>query len=174
MELAICASPDLLALERRLNDAYDRRFAQVSGAERHALATEQVGWAREREACGGPSRPVAGCVEDLTEERTIELEGDDDAFRQAHAMNGFCGRAKTLVERAICGNPTLLRQEEALDAAYAARRARVAGAALHDLAEAQKAWIAGREERCGGGAGLTRETLACVHRSARDRLAELR
>ena len=81
---------------------------------------------------------------------------------EAHAASFSCAAAKTLVEHAICDQPDISAQDDALSALYKAKRAQGDDGAL---LSSQREWLATRN-RC--------RTVECVRASYQTRLAALR
>lgn len=80
-----------------------------------------------------------------------------------------CSKAKTAVEKAICGTVELKTLDDALATAYADVKAAVPPADQKMLARSQKRWIA-RREYCGE---ADEGVVACVMRETRERLSLL-
>jgi uncharacterized protein YecT (DUF1311 family) len=68
------------------------------------------------------------------------------AASQAQAFD--CGKAKTKIEKAICGDADLVAADEAMAAAYSRLRSSLAGAERTRLAASQRKWLKSRENRC--------------------------
>ena len=71
----------------------------------------------------------------------------------AAAQSFDCARARTPIERAICGSAALAAQDRALNAAYIAARANLRDESPEaaGLRDSQRAWISGRNRSCGDG-----------------------
>jgi uncharacterized protein YecT (DUF1311 family) len=82
-----------------------------------------------------------------------------------------CTKAATAIEKAICANADLMRQDAALAQAYGAARAAVLGEQRKALALSQKRWIETRENICGNLEGA--ELARCVDDETRKRLSLL-
>lgn len=78
-----------------------------------------------------------------------------------------CAKAATPVERAICGSEELLRLDRELNEAFKALRDRTPEGDRDALRSAQRRWLEGRDQRCGGAA-------ICLAEALRARVAELR
>lgn len=76
-----------------------------------------------------------------------------------------CGRASTVVERAICGSGALSALDRQLAGAYAARRGALGPSARERLRAEQRSWL-GQRDRCGGDAD-------CLANAMRGRIAIL-
>ena len=74
-ERAICADPDLKALDDRMAAAYTALRATMTTAERTGLALSQKSWIFEREACVERSDGAALCIGDKTRGRLRLLLG---------------------------------------------------------------------------------------------------
>lgn len=64
------------------------------------------------------------------------------------AMAFDCGRASTIVEKAICAEPALKSLDARMEAAYAEAKSLSSKPEQKMLARSQKAWIAERETGC--------------------------
>ena len=83
------------------------------------------------------------------------------------AMAFDCGRASTIVEKAICAEPALKSLDARMEAAYAEAKSLSSKPEQKMLARSQKAWIAERETGCASaGAGLN----SCIGKSTQERL----
>jgi uncharacterized protein YecT (DUF1311 family) len=78
MERAICASPELSALDERMAASYERASKALSPAGARELKASQLAWLRyARQACypdGKPQRGVEGCVHFELERRANALD----------------------------------------------------------------------------------------------------
>jgi uncharacterized protein len=85
---------------------------------------------------------------------------------------GFdCARASNAIERAICRNPELAKEDREMTAVYSALVARLAGPAKDHLARDQVGWIGNRNRACGGDV----DTIAdCLMGRYAARIANLR
>ncbi len=79
-EVAICADPDLAALDLALAEAFAGALAAAKGLDAGAtdaerrLRAEQRGWIRGRDECWKAGEGLAACVRDETMRRTAELQ----------------------------------------------------------------------------------------------------
>jgi uncharacterized protein YecT (DUF1311 family) len=71
-----------------------------------------------------------------------------------------CGKAQSVVEKAICADPKLKAADDAMGAAYAALREALTGAGRKSLAASQRKWVKSREDSCGYQQGA--EHSSCV------------
>jgi uncharacterized protein YecT (DUF1311 family) len=60
-----------------------------------------------------------------------------------------CAKAKSAVEKAICGDPKLKAADDAMTAAYLALRDSLAGAERKGVGASQRKWVKSREDSCG-------------------------
>ena len=158
-ELAVCASPQLAALDRKLSQLYYARVDELSGDGRKAFRREQGEWIARRSGCGSN----ANCVSQAYTARIASLQG---ASVSVPAQSGGsaapipvvaspsfnCDRARTADELAICGNGALAAKDRQLAAVYASVRQNLDPAAQQQLSAAQKVWVALRGQ-CGASVG---------------------
>jgi uncharacterized protein YecT (DUF1311 family) len=71
-----------------------------------------------------------------------------------------CGKAQSVVEKAICADPKLKAVDDAMGAAYAALRQALAGPDRKMLGAAQRKWLKTREDNCGYQQGA--ELTGCI------------
>jgi uncharacterized protein len=79
---AICASPELVAMDREVAALYDRGLADLSGDERRKLAESQAAFVKARAGCAWaahhsahPGEAVNECIRDKMEIRVRALRG---------------------------------------------------------------------------------------------------
>jgi uncharacterized protein len=84
----------------------------------------------------------------------------------------YCGKAATIVEKAICASTSLKAQDDEMSALYATVKAASTPDERKMLAVAQKQWILEREEACGGSRG--EELTSCIEERVKERLRLLR
>lgn len=86
---------------------------------------------------------------------------------RAPAPSFDCKKAASTVEKAVCADTALARQDRQVAEAYARRRENESDQkARAGLLEAQRAWLAMRDQTCGGDA-------ACLSKAYRQRLVAL-
>lgn len=60
-----------------------------------------------------------------------------------------CGKAQSVVEKAICGDAKLRSADDAMGSVYAALRGKLTGVEREALAASQRKWVKSREDNCG-------------------------
>jgi uncharacterized protein len=85
VERAICASPELVAMDREIAALYDRGLAEFSADGRHRLAQGQLVFLRQRAGCAWaahnsahPGTAVNECIHDKMETRVRALRNAVD------------------------------------------------------------------------------------------------
>jgi uncharacterized protein len=85
VDRTICASPDLLAMDREVGALYDRGLAELSVDDRHKLAQGQLAFLKQRSGCAWaahhsahPGPAVNECIRDKMETRIRALRNAVD------------------------------------------------------------------------------------------------
>lgn len=88
VDLAICQSPEFVAMDREIAALYDRGRAQFAGEDRHRLAQSQLAFLKARSGCAWashhsahPGVAVGECVRDKMETRVRALRAAIDRGR---------------------------------------------------------------------------------------------
>jgi uncharacterized protein YecT (DUF1311 family) len=107
VDRTICASPDLLAMDREIAALYDRGLAELSIDDRHKLAQSQLAFLKQRSGCAWaahnsahPGPAVNECIRDKMETRIRALRTTVD-------RKGLGGRWRTpdLLDEPFMGAP---------------------------------------------------------------------
>lgn len=127
-----------------------RRISRVALATKGEVRAERA----ESWATGFPGRPLDLAQADDGSIWIADFEAGaiyrffaSERVRTRVKPSFDCARAKTVVEHAICGDPTLSRLDGEMVAAYRAARDRSAPADLTLLRDAQRQWLRERD-RC--------------------------
>ncbi len=73
-EKAICADPDLAALDRKLHDVFTEALAKAKGGMAQVLKTEQRGWIKGRDECWKAKGGETACLRVEHRVRITELQ----------------------------------------------------------------------------------------------------
>ncbi|MFZ5732881.1 MAG: caspase family protein [Pseudomonadota bacterium] len=165
-ELAVCASPQLAALDRRLSQLYYARVDGLDGDARLALRRQQGDWLGQRKLCGSN----AACVSQAYSSRIAVLQGQGGpapapppAVAATPSFN--CAKARTADEIAICNDGVLAAKDRQLSALYSGVLTSLSLEGQQRLAAAQKAWLAQRGQ-CGA-------SVACIASAYDSRIRQL-
>ncbi|WP_162914179.1 lysozyme inhibitor LprI family protein [Taklimakanibacter lacteus] len=78
-----------------------------------------------------------------------------------------CGKAQSVVEKAICADPKLKAADDAMGTFYAALRNVLDGDGRKDLVASQRKWVKSREDNCGYQQGT--ELTSCILTATEER-----
>ena len=165
VEAAICANPQLAALDQRLSQVYAGARARLGTAGRRRLGAAQRAWIRERNSCGGDHF----CIGQYYQQRLAELTrgGGGGSGGASSVRPSFdCRKAGSSTERAICANSELAALDRDLSRIYSNLRGRLSSRRKRALSRAQRDWV-GSRNRCGGNPG-------CIADAYRFRIRQLR
>lgn len=165
-ELAVCASPQLAALDRRLSQLYYARVDALDGDARLSFRRQQGDWLGQRKLCGSN----AACVSQAYSSRIAALQGQGGSAQAAApavaATPSFnCARARSADEIAICNDGVLAAKDRQLSALYSGVLTRLDLDSQQRLAAAQKAWLQQRGQ-CGA-------SVACIASAYDGRIRQL-
>ncbi len=163
-ELAICASPQLAALDRQLSQLYYARVDVLDSDARLAFRRQQGDWLGRRKLCGAN----AACVSQAYSSRIAALQGrvnpaTTPALAATPSFN--CAKARTADEIAICNDGGLAARDRQLSTLYGGVLARLDLDGQQRLAAAQKAWLQQRGQ-CGA-------SVACIASAYDSRIRQL-
>jgi uncharacterized protein len=137
VEEMICRDSALSLQDRVMATAYSRARAAVRGSEGLGeLIETQQAWLRERAACMNLRMPKGFCIETRTKDRIELLEewaqvgmnpkraqpsktGTNTSSRPPQGPSFNCANARTSVERTICADRDLSRQDRQVASLYA-------------------------------------------------------
>lgn len=92
------------------------------------------------------------------------------ALGVAPAMAFDCGKAQSVVEKAICANDKLKASDDAMTAAYLALRNALTGPDRKTLGASQSKWVKAREDNCGYAEGPALDSCILERTEERRRL----
>lgn len=164
-EFAVCGSPQLAALDRRLSQLYYSRVDGLDGDARLAFRRQQGDWLGQRKLCGSN----AACVSQAYTSRIAALQGQSApalAAAPVAATPSFnCARARSADEIAICNDGGLAAKDRQLSALYSGVLTRLDLDSQQRLAAAQKVWLQQRGQ-CGA-------SVACIAGAYDGRIRQL-
>jgi uncharacterized protein YecT (DUF1311 family) len=76
IDKTICADPAALAADQELEKAYTALYSRASEADKKQILQSQRSWLKQRvNSCSDEKKPSAKCLIDLTQNRTLFLQG---------------------------------------------------------------------------------------------------
>ncbi len=97
VESAICASPELAALDNQLNDIYKRALERVVDTDAATLKAVQRGWAKGRDECWKASNLMA-CTRDSYQQRIDEIQLEYSLLSPTSTQTYQCGEDRVDVQ----------------------------------------------------------------------------
>lgn len=152
VERIICTDPQISRRDIELNDVYQQLRSIASAAQFKRVKSAQLKWLKERDACGNSRACLASAYSERIAQLQEAVETVNGELGSAPAIGGddrdYCDNPGTAVERVICADPEVSRQDTKLNAVYGKLRSMLPAARFKAIRNEQRNWLKERDA-CG-------------------------